>query len=157
NANASPGSTINFHIGASSVVETITPASALPAITAPVTIDATTEPGYTSSPLINLTGAGLAANGLQITASNTIIRGLAIGGFGQAGILISGGSTGDLITNNFVGTNTAGTAAAANAIGIEISGSTNNALNTNLVSGNSGDGVLIIGRSTGNVVVSCKI
>ena len=158
NADASPGSTINFNIGASGVVETITPASALPAITAAVTIDATTEAGYTSSPLINLNGAGLNANGLQITASNTTIRGLAVGAFGQTGILISGDATGDLITNDFVGTNATGTVAAANAIGIEISGSANNTLNTDLVSGNTGNGVVITGSgSTGNVVVSCKI
>src|SRR5207244_2814701 len=69
-ANASPGSIINFSIGASGVVETITPASALPAITAPVTIDGTTQPGYISSPLINPNGAGLNRNGLQTTASN---------------------------------------------------------------------------------------
>ena len=158
NADASPGSTINFNIGAGGVVETITPASALPAISAAVTIDATTEAGYTSSPLINLNGAGLNANGLQITASNTTIRGLAVGAFGQTGILISGGATGDLITNDFVGTNATGTVAAANAIGIEINSSANNTLNTDLVSGNTGNGVVITGSgSTGNVVVSCKI
>ena len=158
NADASPGSTINFNIGASGVVETITPASALPVITAAVTIDATTEAGYSSSPLINLNGAGLNANGLQITASNTTVRGLAVGAFGQTGILISGGATGDLITNDFVGTNATGTVAAANAIGIEISGSANNTLNNDLVSGNTGNGVVITGSgSTGNVVVNCEI
>ena len=158
NADASPGSTINFNIGASGVVETITPASALPAITAAVTIDATTETGYTSSPLINLNGAGLNANGLQITASNTHDPGPGGRRFGQTGILINGGATGDLITNDFMGTNATGTAAAANAIGIEISGSANNTLNTDLVSGNTGNGVVITGSgSTGNVVVSCKI
>lgn len=66
-ANASPGSVIDFNIGASGVVQTITPASALPTITAAVTIDGTTEPGYTNTPLINLNGAGLNATGLQLT------------------------------------------------------------------------------------------
>src|SRR5439155_26616973 len=56
NSNASVGvrDTINFVIG--NGAQTIRPASALPVITDPVTIDATTQVGYAGSPLIELNG-----------------------------------------------------------------------------------------------------
>ena len=50
---------------------TISPASPLPEITAPVVLDGTTQPGFTSTPLIELDGttAGSSASGLTISAS----------------------------------------------------------------------------------------
>src|SRR5947207_13675747 len=48
-ANAAPGAdTITFNIGSGHQV--ISPASALPDVTDPVTIDGTTQPGYAGSP-----------------------------------------------------------------------------------------------------------
>ena len=49
-------STIAFAIGTGQ--QTIDVLSPLPAITAPVTIDGTTQPGYSGTPLIELDGAG---------------------------------------------------------------------------------------------------
>src|SRR5207244_3882144 len=52
---------------------TISPASALDVITQPVTIDGTTQPGYTDSPLIELTGANVTndnASGLDFEAKS---------------------------------------------------------------------------------------
>src|SRR5438105_4239592 len=66
-ANSNPGAdTIAFTIGSA----TITPATALPAISGPVTIDATTQSGYSGTPLVTLQGAssGQASyDGLSIT------------------------------------------------------------------------------------------
>src|SRR5437773_9644181 len=58
NSNASAGvaDAINFLIG--NGAQTISPASPLPTITDPVTIDATTQVGYVGSPLIELNGGG---------------------------------------------------------------------------------------------------
>jgi len=62
-------STIGFSVGGLSGngVEVISVASALPAITVPVTIDATTQPGYVGTPIIVLDGtdAGPGAAGLE--------------------------------------------------------------------------------------------
>src|SRR5437588_5147 len=76
-ANSTPGAnTIGFTIG--SGVRTIQPTTALPAITNPVTIDGTTQRGYRGTPIIVLDGAlaGAHANGLTITAGNSVVRGL---------------------------------------------------------------------------------
>src|SRR5688572_26812374 len=45
---------INFAIG--SGVQTISPLSQLPRISAPVTIDATTQPGFSGTPIIEING-----------------------------------------------------------------------------------------------------
>ena len=68
-ANSIPGTTIDFDIpGTAPFV--IQPLSPLPALSAPTTIDGTSEPGYAGMPLIELDGtnAGSRANGLQISA-----------------------------------------------------------------------------------------
>src|SRR5947207_10629491 len=49
--------TISFSIPGSGV-HTITPTSALPLITNPLTIDGSTQPGFAGTPLFEITGAG---------------------------------------------------------------------------------------------------
>ena len=85
-------------------LQTIGLQSALPAITNPVTIDGTSEPGYFGDPMIilNGSGAGASANGLTVEAANVTVKGLAIESFGGDGILVGGG-TGDVITGDFIG------------------------------------------------------
>ena len=81
-SNATPArETIPFAIGTGP--RTIAPATALPTITNPVTIDATTQPGYAGAPLIALngTGAGAGVDGLKVTAGDTTIRGLVVNQF----------------------------------------------------------------------------
>src|SRR5687767_4615317 len=78
NANAGPD-VIDFNI-APAGEKTITLANAsgaLPAITDPVTIDATTQPGFTSKAVVEVNGASVltAVDGLRITTSNCVVRG----------------------------------------------------------------------------------
>ena len=90
----------NAHAGADTItfaipgagVRTITP-TALPTITDPVTIDATTQPGFAGTPVIELAGtaAGANASGLVITAGNSTIRGLIINRFSGDGITVQTG------------------------------------------------------------------
>src|SRR5215472_10670399 len=55
-ANATPGTdTIRFSIGAGA--KTIQPTSALPTILEPVTIDGTTQPGFSGTPIIEIDGS----------------------------------------------------------------------------------------------------
>ena len=63
-------------------VQTIAPVSPLPAITNPVLIDGTSQPGYAGTPLIAIdASASGMADALTITGSNVTLRGLTDGGF----------------------------------------------------------------------------
>ncbi len=128
-------STIDFNIGGSSGngVEVISPLSALPDITVPVTIDATTQPGYTGTPLIVLDGSGQAGGGDGFTfaaasdstvgAAGSSVKGFVIGNFANNGITVfSGGVT---LQGNYIGVAQDGKTAMPNA----------------------GDGILIIGAA----------
>ena len=101
--------TIRF--GISTGVQTISPSSALPTISNPLTIDGTTQPGYAGSPIIELNGAsaGAGVDGLTISAGNSTVKGLAIYKFSDDGILLetNGGNT---VTGNYIGTDATGTA-----------------------------------------------
>lgn len=148
-ANNSPGpDEIRFAIG--SGVQTINLLSPLPAILDTVTIDGTTQPGFAGSPIIEINGASLttAASGLAINASDTVVRGLVINGFGGAGIdVIDIGTatnfSGVVIEGNFIGTDVTGMAARPNLGGIIVENGNNHriggttALQRNVISGNT--------------------
>jgi hypothetical protein len=125
-SNAATGSTntIDFNISGSGV-QTIAPLSALPTITHHVWIDGESQPGYSGTPLIELSGSQAGSgDGLLITAPNVTVRGLDINDFSQgAGIQLTGtGATGDWIDGNFLGTDPIGTLAVPNVYGVEIDG-----------------------------------
>ncbi|MGO9469960.1 MAG: beta strand repeat-containing protein, partial [Isosphaeraceae bacterium] len=167
NGSTSGANVIDFAISGSGV-QTIAPLSPLPTITASVLIDGTSQPGYTGTPLVELSGNEAdGGDGFTITGSNVTIRGLDINGFSQgAGIHItSTGATDNWIYTDFLGTDPTGTFAEPNYAGVEIDGgATNNLIGTNgdgiddasernLLSGNLFDGVWITGQGTsGNVV-----
>ena len=160
-ANANPGADgITFQIPGSGV-QTISPASPLPGITGPVTVDGTSQPFYSGAPLIRLDGSNAGANvdGLDIYAGNCTVKGLVVSRFSLNGILLSGTGN-NLIQGNFIGTNATGGAAAGNAYnGIAISnGSSSNQIIGNVVSGNSPTqlfaGIQIYGAGTNNNVVA---
>lgn len=106
--------TIDFNIGGSGV-KTISPATLLPDITQPVTIDGYTEPGATENTLaagdnadlrIRLDGLNVPglSDGLRISAGNSVVRGLSITRFGGDGIDIFGTATdNNTIEGDFVG------------------------------------------------------
>ena len=159
NANASAGADIiSFAIPGAGPF-TITPASALPTITNPVVIDGTTQPGFTGTPIVELSGASAGGgNGLTISAGGSTVRGLVINRFGAAGINLNSGS-GNVVEGNYLGTNVAGTSALGNNLGINIfSPSTNNTIGgttaaaRNVIAGNGGRGISISGGS-GNFVI----
>jgi hypothetical protein len=164
-ANSTPGPhTITFAIG--SGVQTIRPTSALPAVTNPVTIDATTQPGFNGTPIIVLNGswAGSATTGLLITAGHSTVRGLVIDRFDGTGLELTGGG-GNLIQGNYIGTDPGGGGAGGNGAasswdpGLLIKDSANNTIGGttaaagNVLSGNAYDGLDIEGAlATGNLV-----
>lgn len=157
NINAS-ADTINFAVGSGAQTINVG-AGGLPVVFNPVTIEATSQPGFAGAPLIELNGAlaGSGVDGLNITAGNTTVKGLAINRFSGSGIEFSLNG-GNVVAGNYIGTNLAGTSSLANGSGILINGVFNNriggftALERNVVSGNSGNGIEIANNSTGNLV-----
>src|SRR5207253_450419 len=94
---------INFSIGATGSQQTISPVSALPAITDPVFLDGWSQgaAGYMGPPLIQLdgAGAGFLTTGLSIQTPDSTVRGLVIDNFSGHGLDITGsGATGNLVT-----------------------------------------------------------
>src|SRR5688500_2341614 len=116
-ANKHPGrDAITFAIGAGP--RTIAVLSALPTITDPLVLDATTQPGFAGKPLVELTGRAIAstspATGISITGGDSVVRGLVINRFSGNGVrLLTRG--GNVICGNFIGTDASGIAAAPNA------------------------------------------
>ena len=149
--------------GYSSGTWTISPLSALPNLSAEIVLDGMTQPGFTTTPIIVLSGAsaGSSAAGVTVVAggSGSTVRGFVVNGFAQDGIDLEGDSN-TTIEGNFIGTNAAGTAAIANtdsgieidtdASGNTIGGTTPGA--QNVISGNTTYGVEIDTGATGNVV-----
>ena len=119
-ANASAGlDAVHFAIpGEAVMVHTIRPRSPLPSVTDPLTLDATTQPGYAATPLIELDGsaAGADVDGLTVLARPSAVRGFAINGFSRHGVLVCapGRDANVSIERNHIGTDPAGTAARAN-------------------------------------------
>ena len=152
--------TIAFNISGSGP-HTIQPGSELPALEETVIIDGTTEPDFSGTPVIELDGssAGASADGLEVEASNTVIRGLVINQFDDDGLDVDDGLTGIVIEGNYIGTNVAGTAALGNGSdGIDLSAGGNTIGGTaagkgNLISGNSSFGLKMSDEDAdGNVI-----
>ena len=165
-ANALAGAdSIQFDIAGSPKV--IAPASPLPPIVERLSINGWSQAGTVANTLtvgsdavfkIVLDGlnAGAGANGLELTGENSNIFGLVIQRFSGSGILISG--TKNKAFGNLIGTNTAGTVARGNGVGVTITGDQNTvgggfASRRNVISGNAAHGVVIDGAgAVGNTI-----
>jgi len=149
-ANTNPGlDTIVFQISGAPPF-TITPTNALPAITDPVVIDATTQPGFTNKPVIELNGALTSGStiGLHFSSGSSFstLRGMAINRFPVQAIQFDSAASSNKLQGNFIGTDVTGTLARGNGAstypGIFVTSS------GNLIGGtNSGDGNLISGNN----------
>ncbi len=139
----------------------IQPTSALPEITNSVTIDGTSQPGYSGQPLVELNGsqAGGGSNALQLEVGNVTIQGLIIDQFNGNGIQIDQGDD-DLIDGNYIGTDSTGTQNEGNnGDGITLSTTSNDTIGgttaqtRNVISANGAKGIhFIFGTNTGILV-----
>jgi subtilisin-like proprotein convertase family protein len=145
-ANAHPGlDLISFDIStsdpdynATTGAFTIQPLSALPTITDSIVIDGTSQTGYSDRPLIELDGsnAGASVDGLGLSATDSIIRGLAINRFSSDGIQAAGAR--NTFSNNFLGTDVTGTVDLGNGVsGLFIGIGDSDIVEDNLISGNA--------------------
>jgi hypothetical protein len=158
-ANATPGTNeIDFAVGGGGV-QTIRPSTALPAVTNPVVLDGTTQPGFAGAPLIELDGADVTpgASGLEVRTDGSTIKGLAITDFlindpdmpdsVTPGLLIAGSD--NVVQGDYLGTHPVGTGGAGNGRGLWILSGSNNLIGgttpgaRNVISGN-GFGVAAI-------------
>src|SRR5262249_57807619 len=126
-----------------------------------VVLDATTQPGFGGTPIIELDGslAG-AANGLILRAGQTTVRGFAINRFtgGATDIVIGSGSDGNVIQGNYLGTNLAGDAVfpadQQGSYGVAVFGGTGNGIGTDGDGGNDHqEGNVISGMKTARILL----
>jgi uncharacterized repeat protein (TIGR01451 family) len=170
-ANSAPGNDLILFAIPGAGVHTINLQSPLPTLTGTVTIDGTSQTGFSGSPLIELNGfnAGPTANGLIIDGNSTTVQALVINRFGTEGQAGSPGGSGIVLRGAgshrvwmmHIGTNPDGTAALPNrGDGIRIENSANNLIGgespfANVISGNSEAGIRLIGTDTiGTNIVS---
>ena len=138
--------------------QSIAMTGALPAISDPLVIDGTTQPGFTTTPIIQLDGtaAGAGVAGLVVNAGSSTIRGLVINRFDEDGLLLDLNG-GNFVEGNFIGTDLSGTLDLGNGgSGILVQSSGNTIGGTlpgagNLISGNEFIGVLLIGADDNDI------
>jgi parallel beta-helix repeat protein len=118
------------------------------------TIDGSTQGEYNAfGPEIEVTQSSSITNVFTIQTSSTLINRLCITG-GYTGVHLLSGSSGNIITNNYIGLDCLQSTPVPNTIGIRLgieSGS--NQVVANFISGNLTDGVQIAG-SGGNTLIS---
>jgi hypothetical protein len=159
-ANAHPGyDVLTFDLPGGGV-PTIAPTSPLPALTVPVFVNGTSQPGFAGAPLIVLNGAraGARANGLTLAGGLSSVRGLIVNGFGGAGVALLGAG-GDLLAGDYLGTDATGSTAVGNGTGVALGGGAGSCIgisqttpaSRDLISGNRGDGIGIYGGSGSRV------
>jgi len=149
---------IIFNIPGSGV-QTINVTSPLPQITQPVIIDATTQPGYAGTPLIQLNGAGnvQGTNGLEINAASTTVKGFSIYGFSGNAIQVDAVAS-SVIQSNYLGLYAGGGVAPSNGTGVVLAGATGALVgglvagDGNVISGNYSGGVQIEAGASGNTI-----
>jgi hypothetical protein len=160
--NATPGAhEIDFDIGGGGQ-RVISPATLLPQLNNPIVIDATTQPGYAGTPLIDLDGsaAPFGVDGFNVAANNCGFFGMAIYGFSGNGIDVLPLNANHItIQGNYIGINSAGTA-IFNGAGVVLVNSADDTVGgadpsqRNVISGNYTYGIDIRGAASTGIVVS---
>ena len=129
----------------------------LPTLSEAVTVDGTTQPGFSGKPVIELSSIGLTLSG-----GNSTVRGMVLRDAPEGLVLTTNGN--NVIEGNFVGTDATGTIDRGNReLGIAISGNGNNIIGgttvsaRNLISGSGfnvfAEAVRIIGEGAVNNLV----
>ena len=133
-ANALAGSQIIYFYIPGSAPFTITPGSALPAITDPVFLDGTTQKGYAGLPLVNTSGS---YGGLTISSGGSTIQGLSLSSSSGYGLTLSSNGGNNIVSNTISG--------------ISISSASNN-INGNSITNSVNDGISISAGGTNNQI-----
>lgn len=148
-ANAAAGlDTIAFSIGVGPTQ--IDPLTTLPVIAEPVIIDGSTQPGFSGTPLITISGGNVGGNGLHITGGGSTVKSLIVNNFANGLVLENGG--GNTVTACNINLN------FTNGIFIDASASNTiggpNAADRNIIVNNNPNGIQLSGvASTNNTVI----
>ncbi|MEM9608233.1 MAG: LamG-like jellyroll fold domain-containing protein [Actinomycetota bacterium] len=162
NSNAAVGASASvFQIptadpGHTSGVWTVQAVVALPSLADQVALDATSQPGWTATPVVELDGgAAGAGSGLVIAADDSTVQGLAVGRWFSHGIEVTGARA--TVSDSHVGTDAAGLVARGNGTyGVIIDG-VDGTVDRSLVSGNGADGINIAPTGVGATVTNSSI
>jgi hypothetical protein len=128
----------------------ITPLTDLPASIRPVVIDATTQPGYSGTPIIVIDGGGPSAGrrGPQINGNSSIVRGFEIRNFRFEGLRIVGTDY-TIVESNYVHHNgNVGISVSSTGSNNMIGGTTTDLGNT--ITDNTLEGISIVGIAGNN-------
>ena len=164
-ANAFPGTdTINFDMpagesGHSGGVWTIGPISDFDQLTGTVIIDGTTQPGWTTTPVVEINGSGAASDGFRIVADDVEIHGLAINRFPGDGIEVAAGVANTVIAANHIGVDATGLVDRGNTgRGIYLAAGSSatrvgggEIAHRNVISGNGSNGMVIASSSANTI------
>lgn len=139
---------INFKI-AGSPPFTINLQTDLPRIFAAVSIDGTTQPGFSGRPIIEVHSANSQlVSALTLNGGNSVVRGLVLNRFKAAGIGL-GGKGNNFVEGNYIGADLTGATRQSDGVGVFVQSSSNNVIGgmaaaaMNLISGNGAQGILI--------------
>ena len=173
NAGACP--VISFNLAPGRAVFTIALSTVLPDITRSMTIDATTQPGFSQfGERIRLINIGTPGWGFLVAASGVAIKGFIVEGFtdavlinsssgndvisnntfikGNRGILAVAGANNNVFSDNKIGTGAGGTALGNAIEGISVQ-SNNNSIRANTIAFNARDGILVRAPGAGNALL----
>lgn len=94
---------------------------------------------------------------LENSLSNTIEDNVVSANSGT-GVFLNSGADGNLVQDNFIGTDASGTTDLGNSFdGVTIGGSSSNTVQRNVIAANGGAGVFLWGSSSGNVIRGNRI
>ena len=121
-------------------------AAGLSTITQPVVLDATTQPGFVGTPLIELDGSltGVNVSGFAVWGGGTTVRGFAVNRFANNSDVVAWNLGNNIIEGNFLGTDPTGTVNLGSFNSLHVSGITGTTVGgtapeaRNLISGNTG-------------------
>jgi autotransporter-associated beta strand protein len=132
-------------------VYTITPTTWLPAITQPITVDGSSQPGYSGTPIIDVDGV---YGGFTVSAGPSIVQDVAVTNCSGSGVTIDDPGGNDNVNGCYIGLDPDGETVAGNlGYGVEIIDSSGNTLVKNVISANTSGGIHITGTdSVGNFV-----
>ncbi|MFO0222504.1 MAG: hypothetical protein ACK56E_04245, partial [Planctomyces sp.] len=131
----------------------------LPEISGAVLIDGATAPGFNAAPMVEISGSDAGnVSGFVFSAGSagSALRGLSLVGFARAGVELNAGSLN--LQGNWIGVTRGGTAGGNGTAGgggaagviVRGAGAVIGGLQTgegNLISGNTGHGILVVGGS----------
>ena len=132
----------------------------LPTVTQPITIDGTTQPSFSTTPVIEIDGSltDSDSTGLAINVGSSAIRGLVINRFATNSDIVMWGAGGNVVEGNFLGVDSSGTFNRGTTNSVHVYAISNNTIGgttaaaRNVISGNTNPAVALNAGAWNNLV-----